>query len=66
MKTLINDQVLVDPFLESLDDARKYFESRGVASRRIERLKFDTIGRWAFQDTFPYTIKQVTVEEPGG
>ncbi|MCB9130635.1 MAG: hypothetical protein H6647_06770 [Anaerolineales bacterium] len=34
IKTMVNDQALVDPFFETLDDAETYLESLGSDSRR--------------------------------
>lgn len=64
VKPLVNDQVLVDPFLETLADARLYLESLGREGRRVRRLRFETDAPWAFEPEFTYSVTQMTVAEP--
>ena len=64
VKTMINDQALVDPFVETLDDAQIYLESFGRDSRRVKRVRFETDSPRAFEPEFNYSINQITVQEP--
>ena len=62
VKTMVNDQVLVDPFFETLDDAQVYIDSLGQDSRRVKRISFETDSPRAFQPEFTYHITQYSVE----
>ena len=64
VKTMVNDQVLIDPFVETLDDARVYLESLGHDSRRVKRVRFETESPRVFDPEFTYSINQITVQEP--
>ncbi|MCB0199245.1 MAG: hypothetical protein KDI03_04160 [Anaerolineae bacterium] len=63
VKTMVNDQALVDPFVETLDDAQVYLESLGRDGRRVKRVRFETDLPRAFQPEFTYHITQVVVQE---
>ena len=64
VKTMVNDQALVDPFVETLDDAEVYLESLGRDSRRVARVRFETDSPRAFAPEFTYQITQYAVPEP--
>ena len=65
IKPLVNDQVLVDPFLETLPQARDYLESQGKNGRRVQWVRFDVGAPWAFQPEFDYQLTGYAVQEPG-
>ncbi len=62
IKPMVNDQALVDPFFETLDDAQVYIDSLGHDSRRVKRIRFETDSPRAFQPEFTYHITQYSVE----
>lgn len=61
VKPMINDQALVDPFIETLDDAEVYLQSLGRDSRRVARVRFETDSPRAFEPEFSYHITQYSV-----
>ena len=65
IKTMVNDQALVDPFFETLDDAETYLGSLGSDSRRVKRIRFETDSPRAFQPEFRYQITQYDVQRSG-
>jgi hypothetical protein len=64
LKPLVNDQVLINPFFDTVQDAGAFFRSRGEQGRRVQRIRFNTEQPWGFQPGFTYHLKTVELPPP--
>jgi len=62
VKTIVNGEVLVNRFIDSLDSAEGYFGSGGQAGEPVARIKFDSPKGWGFQPEYTYRFKYVIIE----
>jgi hypothetical protein len=65
IKTLVDDEVLVSPFFDTVADAGAHFRSNGEQGRRVQRIQFFADKPWAFEPKFTYEIKNVRLQPPG-
>jgi hypothetical protein len=64
IKPLVNDEVLVNPYFDSVEGAGDFFGSNGEQGRRVRQIKFYSDKPWAFEPEFTYRLKQMQVEAP--
>jgi hypothetical protein len=64
IKPLFNDQVLMNPFFDTVQDAGTFFRARGEEGRRIQRIQFHTDAPWGFKPEFTYRLKTVELSPP--
>jgi hypothetical protein len=62
---LVNDEVLVNPFFDTVQSAGDFFRSNGEVGRPVRGIKFYTAKPWAFQPDFTYRLKHVKVQPAG-
>ena len=65
VKPLVNDEVLVNPFFDTVQGAGDYFRSNGEVGRRVRGIKFYSAKPWAFKPDFTYRLKHIEVQPAG-
>ena len=56
VKTLLNDGVILNKYVDSTDDAETYYSTKGAGSINVRSVKFTTADNLAYESTFGITM----------
>ncbi|MDW8319363.1 MAG: hypothetical protein RMN53_16155 [Anaerolineae bacterium] len=59
--TILQGGVLINRFVESLEQAEDFFGNRGQGGRTVKKLMLQTDQPWAFREIIPYQIRYLHV-----